>query len=126
MLNKYKAGLIISLLLALVVITACSSGPGPKYNEFAKCVSATDAVMYGAFWCPHCERVKKSFGDGFEFINYVECDPRDELGQPELCIEKKIEKYATFVFADGSRLIGEPKLSEIAEKTGCELPPDEE
>ncbi len=29
--------------------------------ELAKYLQSTKAVMYGAFWCPHCQRQSKSF-----------------------------------------------------------------
>ena len=119
--KNFKVFVIISVLVFSIVLTACS-GPGDKYNDFAKCVSEKGAVFYGAFWCPHCQRVKKSFGDAFEFINYVECDPRDEKGQPEVCQAEEIDKYLTIRFEDGSELVGEPTLAQIAAKTGCQLP----
>ncbi len=78
--------------------------------------------MYGAFWCPHCARTKKNFGNSFQHINYVECDPRGENEQSELCIEKEIENYDTWEFTDGSRVVGEPSFEVLGEKTGCEVP----
>ena len=107
----------------LILISGCSSGPPPGfYDNFAKCTAEKGAVMYGAYWCLHCEKVKKQFGDSFRYVNYVECDPKGENAKPELCIENNIEEYATFIFADGSRLTGEPTLKQIADKACCTLP----
>jgi thiol-disulfide isomerase/thioredoxin len=80
--------------------------------------------MYGAFWCPHCAKVKKEFGESFRYINYVECDPRGENEQSLLCLEKKIENYATFEFNNdpSTRLIGEPTFEELAAASGCAAP----
>ena len=80
------------------------------------------ATMYGTFWCPHCAKVKKSFGSSFKYINYVECDPRGDNEQSQLCLDKGIENYATFEFTDGSRLVGEPTFDELSGKTGCPVP----
>src|ERR1700756_4791741 len=44
-----------------------------RYDDFARCISAKGAKMYGAFWCPHCEEQKEQFGSSFQYVNYVEC-----------------------------------------------------
>lgn len=62
------------------------------------------------------------FGTSFKHINYVECDPRGDDEQAEFCIEQQIDKYDTWTFADGSRLISEPSLEELSQKSGCPLP----
>ncbi|MEK6916638.1 MAG: hypothetical protein AABW92_02740 [Nanoarchaeota archaeon] len=120
-----KFSLTIALAIFLVFLIACTSRPSypqEKVDEFAQCLTDDGTVMYGTFWCPHCAKVKKNFGTSFKNINYVECDPRGDNEQSELCLEKGIEKYATFEFSDGSRLIGEPTFKELSEKTGCSMP----
>ena len=77
--------------------------------------------MYGAFWCPHCARTKARFGSAFKYIEYIECDPKGENQQAELCIEKKIENYDTWEFANGEWLVGEPSFEAMAEKSGCSI-----
>lgn len=111
----------IGLIILLAGCTQSNVPPG-KYTEFAQCITEKGAVEYGAFWCQHCAKVKAQFGDAFQYVNYVECDPKGPNAQPQLCIEKGIEAYATFIFADGSRLVGEPTLEELSQKTGCALP----
>jgi hypothetical protein len=118
----------------IIFVAACSSQyPQESIDEFAQCLTEEGAVMYGAFWCPHCAKTKKKFGSSFKYINYVECDAKcepDENGdvgsfcngheaQTDLCIEKGIENYDTWEFPDGSRVIGEPTFQELSEKTGC-------
>jgi thioredoxin-related protein len=112
----------LSLFLILVlVLSACSTNnvPQEKIESLAKCLSEKDVVMYGAFWCPHCARSKKNFGPSFQYIKYVECDPRGDNEQSELCLEKKIENYDTWEFASGERVVGEPSFEVLAEKSGC-------
>ena len=114
----------VVMILLLVLLTACSTGPSyprEQVDQFAQCLTEKGAVMYGTFWCPHCAQVKKNFGSSFKYVEYVECDPRGDNEQSELCLEKGIEKYATFEFTDGSRLVGEPSFAELSEKTGCLL-----
>ena len=88
------------------------------------------------FWCPHCAKVKKSFGTSFDYIDYVECDPKCDVAQGEAvpafchgheghseeCLDKGIDKYATFEFSDGSRISGEPTFQELGEKSNCPVP----
>lgn len=119
----------IVLLLGIVFVLVFAMNSGPSYsqediNTFAKCITEKGAVMYGAFWCPHCADVKKMFGESFRYVTYVECDPRGENEQSLLCIEKDIQNYATFEFNDNpeTRLVGEPSFEELAAATGCVAP----
>ncbi|MEK6915630.1 MAG: hypothetical protein AABW89_03780 [Nanoarchaeota archaeon] len=120
---------VVLVVIILSVIFFFGIKSGEEYNReevdnFAKCLTEKGAVMYGAFWCPHCARTKKKFGESFQFINYVECDPRGENEQSLLCLDKKIDSYDTWEFNDDydSRLIGEPSFEALASSTGCVLP----
>jgi glutaredoxin len=120
--DEMKNVMIALLLISVLALSACSNGgvPQEKIDSLAQCLTEKGTVMYGAFWCPHCAKTKKNFGPSFKYIEYVECDPRGENEQSELCLEKKIEGYDTWEFADGSRVIGEPTFETLAEKSGCE------
>lgn len=114
--------IFFAVTLLMFTLAACR-GPGDRYVSFAQCVSDKQVKMYGAFWCPHCAKQKKRFGKkAFEKLAYIECDPRGENPQSQLCLDKKIKKYPTWEFSDGEMVIGELELSELAERTGCELP----
>ncbi len=91
-------------------------------DTFSKCLTEKGAIMYGTFWCPHCAKTKKLFGNSFSYINYIECDPRGDNEQSMLCISKNIDKYDTWEFSDGTRLISEPTLEQFSQKTGCVIP----
>ena len=93
-----------------------------KYDSFAQCIKSSGATFYGAFWCPHCQNEKKLFGDAVQFLPYVECSTPDGSAQLQVCKDASIQNYPTWVFKDGSRLVGEVPLSQLAEKTGCTLP----
>lgn len=117
------------LILGIIVVLVFIGKSGESYNQedidtFAKCITEKGGVMYGAFWCPHCAKVKKNFGESFRHIVYVECDPRGDNEQSLLCIEKGIENYATFEFNDNpeTRLVGEPTFEELAAASGCAAP----
>lgn len=91
------------------------------YDSFAQCLADAGATFYGAYWCPHCQAQKALFENSSK-LPYVECSTPGGQGQTQICIEKKIEGYPTWEFADGSRLGGEQTLEALAEKTSCELP----
>jgi len=95
--------------------------PG-QLDSFAQCLKEKGAVFYGAFWCPHCQNQKAMFGKSVRYLPYVECSTPDGKEQLKTCNDKKIEGYPTWEFADGSRLSGEIPLTQLAEKTGCQLP----
>ena len=115
---------IISIIIIAVMIlfSGSNSSSQESIDQFAKCITENNGVMYGAFWCPHCARTKKRFGSSFKYIKYIECDPRGENEQSELCLQKEIDSYDTWEFEDGSRLIGEPSFEALSQKTGCPLP----
>ncbi len=121
-----KEYLIFGIVTILVVFGIAGfayyedSVPG-KLDGFAQCLKDKGAVFYGAFWCPHCQSQKEMFGRSAKLLPYVECSTPNGREQLPLCIEKKIEGYPTWEFADGSREGGEVPLSKLAEKTGCAL-----
>lgn len=116
-------GLLILGVIVMVLVRADRVPPGPGiYDEFATCLAREGAVFYGAFWCSHCQAQKKLFGSSAKLLPYVECSTTDGRGQTQFCIEREIESYPTWEFADGSRLNGEIPLAQLAEKTLCELP----
>lgn len=123
---KAKKSITFCVIVALVLVLAgCTDSKGDRYISFGKCLKDKGAVMYGAYWCPHCTKQKKLFGEnGFAQVNYTECDARGPNGNPALCKEKGIKSYPTWIFADGTQKSGEIPLEELAQKTSCELPTD--
>jgi thiol-disulfide isomerase/thioredoxin len=95
--------------------------PG-QYDGVAQCLKDKGAVFYGAFWCPHCQEQKRMFGNSAKLLPYVECSQPDGKTQTQICIDKSIQSYPTWEFADGSRLSGEQTPQVLADKAGCEMP----
>jgi glutaredoxin len=89
-----------------------------KMDRFAQCISDKGTVMYGLFWCPHCEEQKEIFASSFRNIHYVECGTLDHQEQPQ-CIQQGLRDFPTWQFADGERHAGGLSLQELAVKTGC-------
>lgn len=91
--------------------------PETPLDEFARCLTAKGAVMYGAYWCPHCQKQKAMFGDAVKFLNYVECTE-----EPEKCTNAGIQAFPTWLFAGGIRLVGTQSFEALAGASGCALP----
>jgi hypothetical protein len=93
-----------------------------RLDAFAKCLTAKQAKMYGAFWCPHCEEQKEKFGSSFQYAPYIECGIKGSKGIEPVCTEAGIKRFPTWIFADGRRVEGEHELEFLGEQTGCSLP----
>jgi thiol-disulfide isomerase/thioredoxin len=116
-------GILILGTIAAVLLQPKSTPAGPgKYDAFATCLKDKGAIFYGAYWCPHCQAQKKLFGSSVNLLPYVECSTADASGQTQICIDKGIKSYPTWVFADGTTLNGEIPLQQLADKTACVLP----
>ncbi|MBU6501014.1 MAG: hypothetical protein KGJ89_02710 [Patescibacteria group bacterium] len=114
--------LAILVVLGLGFLIYPSVKPGPtNLGPFASCLKDKGVAFYGAFWCPHCAAQKKLFGNAVDLLPYVECSNPDE-SQTQICIDKGIQSYPTWVFPDGSRNTGETSLQTLADKSGCTLP----
>ena len=74
--------------------------------------------FYGAYWCSHCQKQKSLFGAvAAAKLPYVECAADGEKSQRQLCKDKDIKMFPTWVI-DGKYFTGAKDLKEIAELTG--------
>ena len=124
MTNKNIFFLIIGLLILGTIITiisrpAESNISSTKYDTFAKCLALKNLTMYCTVWCSHCKAEKARFGDSFKYVPYVECTEN-----PNLCLEKGVESYPTWLDENGGKYIGEQGLEKLSQISSCELPID--
>lgn len=120
--GKIIIGVVVLLVIIVFININNNKAPEPgKYAEFAQCLTDNGAIFYGAFWCPHCNDQKESFGEDFQYVTYVECS-LPSRAQNQVCNDASIEAYPTWEFADGSRVEGALSFPQLAEKTGCVLP----
>ena len=94
--------------------------PG-KYDGLAKCMTEKGVKVYGAYWCPNCQKQEELFGKSYDYINYVECAVEGSGEQNELCRKAGIEAYPTWELPNGQRIIGVRTPEELAEITDCPL-----
>ncbi len=128
--KKGKPFLVWALMgIFLIILIASFFVPDRKADEaqdkqqaFAQCLKDSGAIFYGTFWCTHCNAQKESFGKAQKFLPYVECSTPDGKGQLQVCKDKNIDGYPTWIFADGSRQSGNLPHETLSKKTGCALP----
>ncbi len=111
--------IVISIAIVSVVVWFLSkeSASDLKLQAFAKCLTEKGAVMYGAYWCPHCQNQKKLFGGAFSYVNYVECTK-----DPKKCEAAQVKGYPTWTFKNGQRIEGEASFAALSEKSSCPAP----
>ena len=88
---------------------------------FAKAIRDSGATMYGAVWCKFCNEQKGLFGDGADFVPFVEVTNADRSPN-QIATDENITSYPTWVFADGSRLEGLASLATLSQRTGIAIP----
>jgi hypothetical protein len=117
------------IMIAIVIISAFAAAyyffwfkHTSRLDAFAKCLTAKQAKMYGAFWCPHCEEQKEKFGSSFQYAPYIECGIKGSKGIEPVCTQAGIKRFPTWIFADGTRVEGEHELDFLGQETGCSLP----
>ncbi len=101
---------------------AGASTEGNNYSaqyieNLAKTLTEKGMVMYGAYWCHHCQDQKKAFGDAVKYIDFVECDSKGQNANPDECVAQGIESYPTWVY-QGKKYTGYKTLSELAQIVG--------
>jgi thiol-disulfide isomerase/thioredoxin len=127
--NYLIAGVIVLLAVAFGAYVSYSSYTGEKasfapgvLDGFVQCIKSKGIIFYGAYWCPHCQATKAMFGSSAKELPYVECSTPDGQGQTQVCIDKKVQEYPTWILADGSRISGQRTLGELATSFSCPLP----
>lgn len=118
----YGAAIVVVIGLIGFAIKE-QSAPG-KYDSFAQCLSNNGTKMFGAWWCPHCQKQKVLFGKSFDKVNYIECSSPGSQEMNQTCKDAKIEGYPTWEFKDGSRVSGERTLEFLGTKSNCSLTGD--
>jgi len=89
------------------------STSGPAEVALAKHLTAIGAVCYSAWWCPHCQDTREQFGsEATELAPFAECSTV-ERKQNELCKEKDITGYPTWIIGD-TKYPGYRSLSDLA------------
>jgi hypothetical protein len=122
MLKRFSFSFLI-IAVAALVLSGCSGTEREvgELDDFATCVKESGLEMYGSMTCSVCKRQRELFGSSFDLVGEIECHPRGENPQTQLCFEKGIEKTPTWILGE-QRLEGFQTLETLAEMSGCSLP----
>lgn len=122
----FFTGAIVAIvtLTGTVGVYASQTKIAVQSNSFAgrlaQHLTVTNAKMYGAYWCPHCQDQKARFGEAKKLIPYVECaanPPNGVKSEAQLCEQKGIKGYPTWEI-NGKMVSGERSLDELADLSG--------
>jgi glutaredoxin len=118
-------GLAVAVLApfgaAFIFAMPSSAGSGSE-AALARHLRESGAVMYGAYWCPHCQEQKALFGDAARDLPYVECDPNGVNGRPDLCEKAGVKAFPTWTIG-GQRREGVQSLGALADASKFQPPP---
>ena len=101
---------LVILLIVIVGLGVYSFWSSSNYEAFAKCLTEKGFVMYGSDSCPHCQGLKKEFGDSFKYVAYVNCD---------VVVCEGISAFPTWK-VNNTSLIG-TDLEDLSEISGCDF-----
>jgi uncharacterized membrane protein/glutaredoxin len=106
---------VVSAKGAPIPVTSISN---PSTVALAEKLTASGAVMYSAYWCPHCHEQKELFGkEATARLKVIECAPDGQNSQAELCQQKKIEGYPSWEI-NGQLDSGVKPLQKLANLVG--------
>src|SRR5262249_38137384 len=88
---------VVTVLAAVAVFANAPAAATPYQAALARHLAATRAVMYGAYWCPHCQEQKQLFNSAASALPYVECDAKGANPHPELCERAEVKKFPTWI-----------------------------
>lgn len=90
----------------------------PATIALADHLTATGAVMYSAYWCPHCHDQKQLFGkEASAKLKIIECAPDGQNNQAALCASKNIQGFPTWEIK-GQLDSGQKTLAQLAALSG--------
>ena len=88
----------------------------------AEHLSRIGAVMYTAYWCPHCHEQKELFGQAASAkLKLIECAADGQNSQKALCDTKKIEGFPSWEI-NGKLDSGVKSLADLAQLSGFNAP----
>lgn len=109
--------IILGIGITALVWQENSPAASGVLDDFAKCLTEKNVVMYGTKTCSWCRKQKEDLGSSFQYVNYVECSV-----ETQKCIDEKIISTPTWVWSDEERTEGYMTLKELSEKSSCPLP----
>lgn len=125
---KQKMRAFLTIITAIIIVSAIyfvtehylTNPPQTSAGaeDLAKCLTQKSAVLYGAYWCPHCQNQKALFGNASQYLTYVECDAGGENPNPQACQTAGVQAYPTWKI-NGVNYQGEKTFDQLKSLSGC-------
>jgi len=116
--NKEVSNNIQGMPPAVIAISS------PEKIKLAEHLTKEGAVMYNAYWCPHCHDQRELFGkEASSKLNIIECAEDGKNNQSELCKAKGINGFPSWEI-NGRIESGVKSLAELAEWSNYKGPKD--
>ncbi|PIN99702.1 hypothetical protein COT72_05510 [archaeon CG10_big_fil_rev_8_21_14_0_10_43_11] len=111
--------LVVGVAIMIAVLSSSSyvTRIPEEYTRFAQCLTQKGAKLYGIAGTTHYDEAQTLFGISWEYVTFIDCSV-----QRSVCIASGVNKYPTWMFADGSKRTQPMTFSQLASKTGCALP----
>lgn len=115
----------IAFLIAITALGGACSKREPEEvpYELAQCMADQGWIMYGSVLCSACRAQRKLFGDAFEAIREIECNPTIEGAQVELCLAREVRRTPTWIREREGDVIDRIEdfqlLDDLHRLTGC-------
>jgi glutaredoxin len=91
---------------------------GTAETQLVEYLATNGIEFYGAYWCSHCQKQKSLFGaTAAAKLPYIECAADGENSQRQLCKDKNIQMFPTWVIG-GKYFTGTKDLKELAKLSG--------
>jgi hypothetical protein len=114
--RKYVVYSLIGLIVvfSIAAVYSYSQKPG-EYDDFAKCLTEKEVVVYGNDFCSFTGKQLNYFGKSEKYLDYVKC-----TGNQELCDAKGIRVTPTWEI-DGKMHENVQTFDKLSGLTGCEI-----
>ncbi len=121
--KESKRGMRKYLIMGLIILIILFSsfgvysyvGKPSQYDDFAKCLTDKNIVVYGNDYCSYTNKQLNFFGKSKKYLNYIKC-----VDNEKLCDEKNVEITPTWEI-DEEVYSGVQSLERLSALTGCEI-----
>ncbi|TWT79129.1 putative peptidyl-prolyl cis-trans isomerase [Planctomycetes bacterium CA13] len=113
-----------SLMSVTTTAQTAEGEAAPDLVQFAKDLTQSGTIFYGAYWCGPCSQQKELFEDGADDLPFVDVTNSDRTPS-SLAIDEGVTSYPTWEFPDGSRLEGVQTLATLSARSEVPIPQSE-
>ena len=125
-LGRLTTPFVIAGIISAVIIFFVQTGTVVKrdYSPLTSYLTEQGWTYYRSYTCSNCKKQEKLLGESYKELNKVECHPKGPGGNPELCLQKGIDKTPTWLLEDDGRelkrLEGFQSIENLIQASGYE------